>query len=369
MSASRKLPDYVYLRPEIAKQHAENTRNGLYNLLPSELEWKDRQRALHDRGYILRSRYMPNWQPSWMGTNIAPAFCEDSIMSRDPRIMDATRRSDGMVVAMKSVANDSRELQILRFLSLAGGLDNHCVSLLDVFADPINPQRSLVVMPYLRPFNDPEFLIVSDVIEFASQMLEGLVFLHGHRVAHRDIAPTNVLMDGTPLYPEGYHPVRIHRAPDAIHDARPRARVEYPVKYFYIDFGLSVRFHAGASPRVTGKVGQFTDIPEMSSPAPYDAFKADVYALGRLFNHEFEQKYTNVHFLKPIIEMMMQRQPDLRPSAAELLKIFRQMRATMEETTLRWRLVLRSEQPYERLFNDTVAVAKEGISNLKRMVG
>ncbi|KAI0351977.1 hypothetical protein OH77DRAFT_827900 [Trametes cingulata] len=351
MSASKKLPRYVFLSPEVAQHYAEATRNGLHKLLPSEVEWKDRHKALHERGYILRTRYQPNWTPSWMGTNIAPSYCEDSFMSSDPRIMDAKRRSDGMAVAMKIVANDSRELQVLRFLSSVGGGDNH------------------LVMPHLRPYNDPEFQIVNDVVDFVSQMLEGLVFMHGHRVAHRDIAPTNVLMDGTPLYPGGYHPVRIQRAPDAIYDAHPLARIDHPVKYFYIDFGLSVRFSAGASPLVTGRVGQFTDVPEMSSPTPYDAFSADIYSLGQLFDQEFEQKYTNVDFLSPMVQMMKQRQPDLRPSAPELLKMFRQMRAKMQDTSLRWRLVLRSEQPYERLLNDTVAVAREGLSNLKRMVG
>ena len=104
------------------------------------------------------------------------------------------------------------------------------------------------------------------------------------------------MMDATPIYPDGYHPVRIHRAPDAIHDTDPLSRIEHPVKYLYVDFGLSVRFPEGARSLVDGKVGRDTDIPEMSSEKPYDAFKADIYALGNLFDKEIAQVGYSVGF-------------------------------------------------------------------------
>lgn len=32
---------------------------------PEELRWRDRQRFLADKGYMLRPRYHPDWVPSW----------------------------------------------------------------------------------------------------------------------------------------------------------------------------------------------------------------------------------------------------------------------------------------------------------------
>lgn len=85
--------------------------------------------------------------------------------------MDA-KSSDETPVAIKIVQNKSQEAQIAQFLSSIEHPENHCVSILEVFPDPIDPSWSLMVMPYLRPFNDPEFELVGEVVEFVSQMLE-----------------------------------------------------------------------------------------------------------------------------------------------------------------------------------------------------
>ena len=79
---------------------------------------------------------------------------------------------------------------------------NHCVPVLDVFADDIDSNISYLVMPFLRDIYLPPFESVGDVISFADQMLEvmrlvfvkchrrssrsqGLVFMHKHGIAHR----------------------------------------------------------------------------------------------------------------------------------------------------------------------------------------
>ena len=76
---SARLPRYAYVSPDSAARHAKATENGLYNLLPGEIFWKNRYSFLLDRGYALRPRYHPDWRPSWIGTNRDPMFCEDSI--------------------------------------------------------------------------------------------------------------------------------------------------------------------------------------------------------------------------------------------------------------------------------------------------
>ena len=87
-------------------------------------------------------------------------------------VIDATYH-DGTLVAIKSVYNKgSREVEIARFLTSLTHQDNHCVPVLDVFPDPLDSARSLMVMPWLRPFDDPDFVVVGEVIDFVTQMLE-----------------------------------------------------------------------------------------------------------------------------------------------------------------------------------------------------
>lgn len=87
-------------------------------------------------------------------------------------VIDATRKSDGQLVAMKTIKKGSQELQISRFLSSVQHDANHCVPIIDVLDDPLNPSMSLMVMQYLRPWDDPELTMVGDVVDFVSQMLE-----------------------------------------------------------------------------------------------------------------------------------------------------------------------------------------------------
>lgn len=74
------LPRYAYLSPQAKDREAELTRQGVYNLIPSEVFWQSRQQFLEKKGYILRHRYRPGWEPSWLGTDRDPTYCEDSIL-------------------------------------------------------------------------------------------------------------------------------------------------------------------------------------------------------------------------------------------------------------------------------------------------
>ncbi|EIW54102.1 uncharacterized protein TRAVEDRAFT_173401 [Trametes versicolor FP-101664 SS1] len=368
MADGRKPPSYVYLSPEASQAQVELTNDGVYNLLPSEELWRDRQRRLKERGYDLRARYHPNWKPSWIGTNLDPEYCEDAVMASNFNVMDARRRADGLLVAIKSVTKNSQEVQISRFLSSLQPPENHCVPVYDVLDDPLNPSHSLMVMQYLRPFDDPDFIMFGEVVDFVTQMLEGLAFLHSQCVAHRDIAALNVMMDGRALFPGGHHPASIESSPDLYEDLVPLLRIDNPVRYFYVDFGLSVRFQPGASTHVVGNVGRDAEVPELSSTVPYDAYKADIYALGNLFDKELAQKYHGLDFLRPLIDSMKQRRPQSRPATGELVERYRNMRGALNPSGFRWRLGSKTAPVYERLFNDTVAVAKDSLSQLRRFV-
>lgn len=65
---------------------------------------------------------------------------------------------------------------------------------------------------------------------------------------------------------------------------------------------------------------------------------------------------------------MKHKQPEQRLTASELVQIFASTRKTLNPNGFRWRLGPKSEPAYERLFNDGVAVAKESINQLRRLV-
>lgn len=78
-SQSHRLPIYALASPTEASRYAEKTKEGHYSLTAAERFWRDRSLYLEGYGYALRSRYDPEWSPSWLGTNLVPMFCEDSI--------------------------------------------------------------------------------------------------------------------------------------------------------------------------------------------------------------------------------------------------------------------------------------------------
>lgn len=189
----------------------------------------------------------------------------------------------------------------------------------------------LMVMQYLTPWNDPEFTVLGDVVDFVTQMLEvgassppvSMMCHHEYRVSNSsiinawptgkcqacsfstsyhlspvssDVASLNIMMNGSVLFPQGHHPIWRDRSPDAVYDLTPLQRMDQPVRYFYVDFGLSVRFQPGASTLVVGDVGRDAEVPELSWDVPYDPFKADIYALGNLFDKEFQQVCPQARF-------------------------------------------------------------------------
>lgn len=370
-SQHSRLPSYAYVTPEQAKRIAAATMRGDDGLAPAEEMWRDHQPFFQSRGYLFRARYAPDWRPSWLGTNLDPVFCEDWIMLHRHNVMDATRRRDGSLVAIKVTRNDTEEIAIASFLSsskLLADLRNHTAPLLEVMHDASDSKASFMVMPYLRPFNNPEFGAVGEAVEFVRQSLEGLWFLHEQRIAHRDCAAMNIMMDGRPLYPHGHHPVRYGYSRDGASELAPLARIDHPVRYYFIDFGLSTHFAPGVSPSVVGAAGRDKEVPELSLDVPYDAFKVDIFAMGNLYVKELVQKYQGLEFLQPLIDVMKQRDPERRPSAEQAFRSFEGIRSTLSNASLRWRLRPRTESMSERVLYDTVAVAREGIHHLKRLV-
>ncbi|PSR72481.1 hypothetical protein PHLCEN_2v11648 [Hermanssonia centrifuga] len=288
----------------IAKASAQHAK-----LLGYEVRWRDRQRFLESKGYMLRPRYRPGWVPSWFMDKSRPleefedywdlpvSLCFgvscvglQSILKFREHLIDTTRLSDGKMVYVKHVQTGDLESTIAMMLSSSELLKdprNHCVPILDYFQDEDNATISYMVMPFLHLTDSPPFKTVENIVDFIEQTIEGLVFIHEHGVAHRDCSEKNLMMDVHQLYPEGFHPVLEEFSPDGRTSARQLSRTNVRVKYYYVDFGISVYFPAHQHPKLAvGEYGRDQDVPELSVEVPYDPFKVDIFIIGNMYKRQ-----------------------------------------------------------------------------------
>ncbi|KAG9123484.1 hypothetical protein FRC07_014881 [Ceratobasidium sp. 392] len=265
-------------------------------LSDAEKRWVSFQPYLLSKGYQLRPRYRPDWEPSWKATGADPLDCEDSLNSLPVRILDATRVEDQYQVVIKMLipSNSDREgeeeLQILQRLSSPPYRDdpaNHSVPCLDSFPIPGVELGMFFVMPLLSDYTDPPFFNLSEIHDFLVQIFKGLEFLHENHIAHCDIAPANIMMNKRPLYDEAFHPFWQHRSLDGRRPIWPKhLRSNKPVRYYYIDFGYSKWFNDPAAPRkLTGNHAK-EPAPEQASGGPYDPFMGDIYQLGAVLRRD-----------------------------------------------------------------------------------
>jgi len=178
-------------------------------LAPNEQYWVRLQPFLLARGYRLRPRYDPQWQPSWMSKTGRRQYflCEDSIVdlvsttllftfrfitqAQKMNAIDATRIEDGFKVVLKRIRRRSNERDIMDYLSspaMRSDARNRTVPMLDVVELPDN-EYLLLVMPHLRGFDTPPFHCYCEVVDAFRQFLQGLTFMHEHNVAHRYVFP------------------------------------------------------------------------------------------------------------------------------------------------------------------------------------
>jgi len=138
-----------------------------------------------------------------------------------------------------------------------------------------------MVLPYLGDDVSDElhpFEVVGEVTCFIEQTLEGLVFLHDHLIAHRDISADNVVINIVGRREKLWRPSQKHAA-----------------TYYFIDFELAIKFDPLSNPKpwvVSGlPVEGFQHIaaPEVRGSIPYCPFNADIFALGFIYYEYFRQ--------------------------------------------------------------------------------
>lgn len=98
-------------------------------------------------------------------------------------------------------------------------------------------------------------------------------------------------MDGTQLYPDGFHPRVMNWKPDFSGNAKHLTRTQCPPKYYLIDFGISRKYDAADKPPLESPIrGGDKTVPEFQGSAePCNPFPTDVYYLGNMIREQFQE--------------------------------------------------------------------------------
>ncbi|KAK0487593.1 hypothetical protein IW261DRAFT_1603633 [Armillaria novae-zelandiae] len=332
-----------------------------------EIFWRDHCMWLKECGYKLRPRLQPDWTPSWTGTNKLSVLCEDSERElRSYNFMDAMDLSSGKVVALKLIRHleNPLGLEIGTFIVTSSDPRNHCVPILRELSVPDMDNHTIIVMPYLRPWHDPLFKTIGEGVQFFTEMLEALQFLHQQNITHRDGGYTNIFMDATDMFPDSFHPQRRDLKYDYSGPALYHRRTERPPKYYIINFGLSKRYEADDLPVLDLVLGGDQTVPETNNIASIcDLFAVDVYYLGnalRAFlsegttaNHKIREGLRGMKsfgFMKPLVMAMVEPDPIERIKIDEAVERFAAIENGLSAMTLRGRVAYSSEHFVMRPF-------------------
>ncbi|TRM69611.1 kinase-like domain-containing protein [Schizophyllum amplum] len=302
--------------------------------------WVDHYSFLERRGYRLRPRYDPSHRPARPREKpccLPNIFfqSEDEVEISQPCVLDAVRLADGKRIVLRKAATWKDEIPIYQSLSYASGDSrNRLVPILDIVLLPDTDEDVFIVMPFLRVYYDPPFSRVDQVVDCVSQFIGALQYLHERNVAHRDFCSHNLMMDASELIPDGHHFAVKSRAYNGEFGFTRRDRADVPpVKYFVIDLGLATRLIAHDY-LVTGVFGQDKTVPELSWEVPYSPLMVDIYQLGHVIMKDLVDVYDGMEFLRPLAEMMTQRDPHSRPDIAQVVEIFTHAVSSLSSTTL-----------------------------------
>ncbi|KAK7034453.1 kinase domain-containing protein [Favolaschia claudopus] len=282
-------------------------------------DWGGRREFLREAGYALRFNKAHEESSMHPRTNIMDAVC-----------------ADGQRVVLKaiSVSEHPHEAAISELLSSPPHVEhprNHAIRLLDVLDDPEDDDVKLLVMPLCVPFYRPVFDTVGEVVDAVRQILEGIQYLHGIYIAHRDCNFTNIMQDPD-AYPDGnFHPASPWMDSAHVHRSRPIPRAECWPKYRIIDFGLSRQYDPSHGPPLESIIlGGDRSPPEHRHRLECNPFPTDIYFLGNLIRSlarptwwpggvSQAPPHRPLSFLLPMIDQMMDQDPSQRPTIDEVV--------------------------------------------------
>ncbi|KAJ4499794.1 hypothetical protein C8R41DRAFT_915115 [Lentinula lateritia] len=322
----------------------------------SEEWWIGHFEYLKKRGYMMRPRYRPGWQPSYIPGSFGSLYAEDAQRTPHPYIMDALRMSDSLIVALKLIKTSTGEDEITMLFSdddPNSDPHNHCVRILEVLPVPGADAEKILVMVWMRNVMDPRFRTIGEAIQFFKEMIESLQYVHRNNVAHRDCSLNNMAMEANSMFIRQYHPM----APKKRYDWHGRAlhfsRTRRPPRYYLIDFGCS-RMYDPSQPRpleYSLKSGGY--IPRGSCRHAMRSFCHRCLLLRQSHANFIPRSQgdpimrqpgvSGFEFLRPLVSDMVADDPSKRPTMDEVASRFSGIVGKLRWWKLRSRAVQKDE--------------------------
>ncbi|KAJ7100633.1 hypothetical protein B0H15DRAFT_770095 [Mycena belliarum] len=261
-------------------------------------------------------------------------------------------RPDGQRVVLKAISPSvhPHEIAIGRLFSAPPHSEsswNHCIPFLEVLDDPYDADKKLIVMPLCIPFDEPYFNTVGEVLDFIKQIFEGIYYMHQNYIAHRDCNLTNIVQEPA-VYPDGnFDPAEPWMDSAHEHWAHPITRTECWPRYHIIDFGLSRQYDPSHGLPCEGIIlgGDKSPPEHRTNSLVCNPFPTDIYFLGNLVRG-LAPPHRPLSFLLPLIDQMMRKEPDLRPTIGEVIVQFTALRERLKNPDLR--LPARARAQYAR---------------------
>ncbi|KAI0045017.1 hypothetical protein FA95DRAFT_1561583 [Auriscalpium vulgare] len=286
----------IHLQPE-EPTHEEWLRSRGYSLLPCPCGDDDQ---LHEdvatRRLILKSRELGLWatpslpvlegdeEPSPLCDRTLEHTCNDSVLF-------ATHGNgpNQELVCIKYMPASSMGLRygmILDAPHLRVDPRNHAVPVFEMFPN-YDGTMAYTVLPFLQSVELTQLRSTEQILDFVSQLLQGLEFMHEQGVAHGNISLHHIML--LPIEPSSS-------------------------KYVFIDYSQSsfVRSENRPTTLANATTAGRDCINNIDS---FFSLKRDILMLGRVFQ-EARKLSRSLRFLDGIISSMVHQEPRCRPSAA-----------------------------------------------------